>query len=132
VAEPLEVGEPQRLGGPRGLDALGAEALLPEIQRRFRADARHDRVDHSGARTARCGAGVLEERQLRSGAALLVGVEQVVDGGIVLVDRLGGQPQAHDARVEVEIALCVTGDRRDVVDAFESHGIASFVLGVRS
>jgi hypothetical protein len=66
---------------------------------------------------------VLEEGQLGARAPLLVGVEQVVDARVVLVDRLGGQTETEDARVEVEVPERVPGDRRDVVDAFESQGI---------
>jgi len=45
----------------------------------------------------------------------------VVDAGRVLVDRLLDHPQAEGARVEVDVSLCVAGDRGDVVDAFELH-----------
>jgi hypothetical protein len=121
VAEVLEVGEPQLAVHPLGRHALVAQALRPEVQRRLGAHPRDDGVDHAGARPAGDRAGVLEERQLRAGPALLVGVEQVVDARIVLVDGLGDHPQAHDPRVEVEVALRIAGDRRDVVDAFESH-----------
>ncbi len=49
-------------------------------------------------------AGVLEERDVGAGGALLVGVEQVVDARVVLVDRLLDQPQTQHARVEVDVA----------------------------
>ena len=49
--------------------------------------------------------GILEERQVGARAGLLVAVEEVVDGRVVLVDRLGDQPQAEDPRVEVDVAL---------------------------
>jgi hypothetical protein len=80
-------------------------------------------VDHAGARPAGRRARVLEEGQLGARAPLLVGVEQVVDARVVLVDRLGGQAKTEDARVEVEVPERVPGDRRDVVDAFESQRI---------
>ena len=99
-----------------------AKRSRPEGQRLLGADARDDPVHHPGARAARDGAGVLEEGQLGAGAAALVGVEQVVDAGVVLVDGLGHQPQAEHARVEVDVARRVAGDRRDVVDALEPHG----------
>ena len=67
------------------------------------------------------GAGVLEEGDVAAGAAALVGVEQVVDGRIVLVDRLLHHPQAQQPRVEVDVRRCVAGDRGHVVDAFEAH-----------
>ena len=78
-------------------------------------------MDHARSRPPADRARVLEERQLRAGAARLVRVEQVVDAGIVLVDGLGDQPQAEDPRVEVDVPRCVAGDRRDVVDALEPH-----------
>ncbi len=67
------------------------------------------------------GARVLEERDVGARAAQLVGVEEVVDGRVVLVDRLLDHPQPEDAGVEVDVAGCVAGDARDVVDAFEAH-----------
>jgi hypothetical protein len=80
-------------------------------------------VHHPGAGPGGRGARLLEEGQLRARASLLVGVEQVVDARVVLVDRLGGQAQPEDARVEVEVPARVPGDRRDVVEAFESQRI---------
>ena len=46
---------------------------------------------------AAAGARVLEERDVGAGAALLVRVEEVVDGRVVLVDRLLDQPQSEHA-----------------------------------
>jgi len=103
-------------------DALGVQSLGPEGERLLRGHARDDPVHHPGARAARDGVGVLEEGQLGAGTPLLVGVEEVVDAGIVLVDRLGHQAQAEDARVEVDVERRVAGDRGDVVDALEPHG----------
>jgi hypothetical protein len=74
-------------------------------------------VDHPGAGAAGRRAGELEERDVGAGAALLVGVEQVVDRRLVLVDRLLDQPQAQHPRVEVDIARRVAGDCRYVMDA---------------
>src|SRR6476646_1829413 len=81
-------------------------------------------MDHSGARATGLRARVLEERQVGARPRVLVSVKQVVDGRVVLVDRLGGQPQAEDPRVEVDVAAGVAGDRGDVVDAFEFHDAA--------
>ena len=122
MAEALGIGEAQGTADALVRDPLGAEALRPEGQRLLGAHARDDPVHHPGARAARDGARVLEEGQLRAGTALLVGVEQVIDAGVVLVDGLGHQAQAEHARVEVDVARCVAGDRGDVVDALESHG----------
>ena len=74
-------------------------------------------------------AGVLEEGQLSARPPPLVGVEQVVDAGIVLVDRLGGQPEPEHARVEVEVLLRVPGDGGDVVEALESHSCTNNYSG---
>jgi len=62
-------------------------------------------------------AGKLEEGQVRPGAALLVREEKVIDGRVVLVDRLLHKPQAEHAHVEVDILLGVGGDRRNVVNS---------------
>ena len=123
VAQALGIGEAQAIAHALVRDALGAEALRPEAQRLLGGDARDDPVHHPGARAARDGARVLEEGQLRAGAALLVGVEQVVDARIVLVDGLGHQSQAQHAGVEVDVARRVARDRRDVVNAFEPHAL---------
>ena len=133
VVEALEVGEAQDASSPRS-DAVPSrgEALLPEVERRGGGDAPDDPVHHPGAGPAGLGVRVLEEGQVGAGAGLLVAVEEVVDGRVVLVDGLGGQPQAEDARVEVDVARRVAGDRGDVVDAVELHGTASGLLLVRA
>ena len=84
-------------------------------------DAVDQPVHHPGARLAGRGARVLEERQVVARRALLVAVEEVVDRGVVLVDGLLDHPQAHDARVEVDVARRVARDAGDVVDALELH-----------
>ena len=78
-------------------------------------------MDHAGARAARVGTRVLEERQVGAGASALIRVEEVVDGGVVLVDGLLHEAQPQDARVEVEVPRRVTGDAGDVMDTFELH-----------
>ena len=93
-----------------GLDVLAGEALGPEVDRLRARDPPDDRVDHAGAGAARGGARVLEEGEVGSRAALLVGVEEVVDGRVVLVDGLLHQAQAEHARVEVDVAGGVAGD----------------------
>ena len=64
---------------------------------------------------------VLEEGEVGARAALLVRVEEVVDGRIVLVDGLLHQAQAEHARVEVDVAGGVARDGGDVVDPLEPH-----------
>ena len=81
-------------------------------------------MHHPGAGLAAAGAGVLEEGDVCAGRAFLVGVEQVVDGRIVLVDGLLHEPEPEDARVEVDVPGCVGGDRRHVVNAFELHVVS--------
>ena len=58
-------------------------------------------------------------------AAFLVGVEEVVDGRVVLVDGLLDQPQAEDPRVEVDVPRCVSRDQSDVMDSLEAHEVHS-------
>ena len=52
---------------------------------------------------------------------LLVRVEEVVDGRVVLVDRLLHHAQPEHARVELDVRRRVAGDAGDVMDAFELH-----------
>ena len=77
--------------------------------------------EYPGAGVAWARARVLEERDVVAGAALLVAVEEVVDGRVVLVDALLDEPQAQQARVELDVAGGVPGDCGYVVDTFELH-----------
>ena len=63
--------------------------------------------------------GVLEEGDVGARTPALVRVEEVVDGRVVLVDRLLHEPQAEHPGVEVDVPRRVTGDQSDVMDAFE-------------
>ena len=76
----------------------------------------HPRAGPAGARVR-----VLEEGQIGARRGVLVRVEEVVDGRIVLVDRFLDHPQPQHARVEIDVARRITGDRGDVVNAFELH-----------
>ena len=118
----LRVGEeePSRLA-LRG-DALALQPLRPEVQGLLGSDSPDDTMHHARAGTAAGGSRVLEERQVASGASTVVGVEQVVDGGVVLVDRLLDEPKAEDAGVELDVPGRVARDQGDVVNAFEPHG----------
>ena len=102
--EPFRILEAQPAVLPGRLDSVRAEPLLPEVERLLGADAPRDRVDHPGAGPPAPRARVLEERDVGAGAALLVRVEQVVDGRVVLVDRLLDEPQPEDADVELDVA----------------------------
>ena len=101
------------------------EPLLPEIERLIRSDPPADGMHHPGARAALARARVFEEGDVGARVALLVGVEEVVDGRVVLVDRLLHHAQAQHSRVEVDVSRRVPSDRRDVVDSFELHGRSS-------
>jgi hypothetical protein len=52
---------------------------------------------------------------------VLGAVEEVVDARVVLVDRLGDEPEPEHPRVEVEVPARIAGDRADVVDPVERH-----------
>jgi hypothetical protein len=78
-------------------------------------------VDHPVARAAARDARVLEERQVAAGPRLGIGVEEVVDGRVVLVDGLLDQSQAEHPHVELDVGGRVARDGRDVVNAFEAH-----------
>ena len=101
----------------------GGELPLPEGERVLAGHAPHHPVDHAVARAAGGGSGVLEEGQVETGVGMLVAIEEVVDGGVVLVDRLLDQAQSQHTDVEIDVSLGVAGDRRDVVDAVELHSI---------
>ena len=121
VRQSLGVGEANAFTIARDLDALALEALRPEVERGVRRDAPVDPVHHSGAGASAHGPRIFEEREVEAGVALLVAVEEVVDGRVVLVDRLLDEAQTEDACVEVDVGARVACDRGDVVDAFELH-----------
>src|SRR5207237_5079716 len=55
-----------------------------------------DPVHHPRAGPAALDPGVFEEGEIGAGAAVLIGIEKVVDGRVVLVDRLLDQPQRSE------------------------------------
>src|SRR5207253_4355495 len=114
--------ESLRIGETEGADGAAAtDALLPEVERLLGADAPHDPVHHAGAGAAAARVRILEEGDVAAGGAALVGVEEVVDGRVVLVDGLLDEPQAERARVELDVSGRVGGDAGDVVDSLETH-----------
>ena len=119
--EPLRVLEPEPVALAPRRDPHVREARGPEVERLLRGDPEGDRVHHPGAGTAAAGARILEERDVGAGAALLVGVEEVIDGRVVLVDSLLDESQSEHAGVEVDVAGCVAGDAGHVMNAFEAH-----------
>jgi hypothetical protein len=78
-------------------------------------------VHHPCAGAPAAGVRVLEERQVTSRAPLLVGIEEVVDGRVVLIHGLLDEPEAEDADVEVDVSRRISRDARDVVDPLEAH-----------
>ena len=129
VIEPLGVGEAQRPLEPLRLDPVALQALLPKGKRVLgRPPAR--RSGGPSPAPARPGGtpGVLKEGEVRSGAALLVGEEEVIDGRVVLVDGLLDQAEAEHSRVEVDVALGVLGYRGYVVDSLELHPVTYSIL----
>jgi hypothetical protein len=126
VLEALGVGEVQRAVATLRRHALAAQALGPEPERVLRADAPDHPVDHPVAVPAARDPGVVEEREVAAGVAAFVGVEQVVDGGVVLVDRLLHEAQTHHARVEVDVRRRIGRDRGDVMDPLELHVLRGF------
>ena len=105
-------------GGP---SPVLPEPRLPEVERLLRGDPERDSVHHPGARPSAARTGVLEERDVRARAALLVGVEQVIDGRVVLVDRFLHEPEPEHAGVERDVARRVARDARHVVNPLELH-----------
>ena len=87
-----------------GLCSFPGEPVGPEVERGAVRDAEDDAVHHAGPGAAAAGARILEERDVRAGRAFLVGVEEVVDRRVVLVDGLLHEPQPEDARVEVDVS----------------------------
>ena len=78
-------------------------------------------MDHAVTGSTLAGAAKLEEGDIGAGASSLVGVEQVIDTGLVLIDGLFHHSQAESARIKVDVLLRVGGDRGYVVNSFELH-----------
>ena len=121
VLEALEVRKKKTVSLAGGLVTLRAEPVGPEVERFRRADARDDPMDHPIAGAALRDARELEEREVGAGAALLVRVEEVVDGRIILVHGLLDEPQPEEPGVEVDVPARVCRDAGDVMDPLELH-----------
>ena len=117
----LRIGEAEVAFVALELDPLSGQTVVPELDRVLGGDAEDDPVHHPAAGSALGGVRVLEEREIAAGAALLVGVEEVVDGRVVLVDGLLDEAETEDAGVEVDVARRVRSDAGDVVDTLEAH-----------
>ena len=125
VAQALRILEASRPPSSRATHVgLARESLLPEVERRVRRRRATRPCAPSRRRRARAATpGYSKNVMSLPGAPGLVRVEEVVDGRVVLVDRLLHEPQAEDARVEVDVARRVGRDARDVVDAVESASV---------
>jgi hypothetical protein len=51
----------------------------------------------------------------------MIRVEEVVNGGVVLIDRLLDQSQTQKAGIELDILRSVSGDGGDMVDPLKLH-----------
>jgi hypothetical protein len=78
-------------------------------------------MDHPGPRPARSRARIFEERDVRAWGPFLIRVEEVVDGRIVLVDRLLNHPEPQRAGVEAHVLGSVPGDAGHMMNAFQLH-----------
>src|SRR5262245_37008613 len=68
-----------------------------------------------------------EEGQVGAGMAFSIRVEQVIGARVVLVDALLHEPHSENACVEIEILLCGSSNRRDVVQACDAvHVLAPY------
>jgi hypothetical protein len=112
-------------------DALVGQAPLPLKQPVAVGDRQREVVGAADPRMPRRRARPLEEGDDRAGCADLVAEVEVVAAGVVEVDRLLDEAQPEHARVEVDRALRVRADERDVVDALDRHRFApqSSVVG---
>ena len=111
-------GEPSGSAKRSALLANGLDALLPSRPSQkssASSDATRQRIGGPSRRPARPGTRfrVLEEGQVGAGLPI-VGVEQVVDGRVVLVHGLLDQPKPQHTGVEVEVPRGVTHDAGDI------------------
>jgi hypothetical protein len=97
------------------LDAALHEALQPVAQRLAR-DGERRRAGLAGAMATAWRTRPSKERQNAAGRAQGVAVIEVVAAGIVEVDGELDQSQTQESAVEVQVALGVAGDGRDVMD----------------
>src|SRR5262245_59936901 len=121
MAQPLRIVELEAGVVARDRVGLAREPLLPEVEGRVPGDPPLNGVHHPGPGPAAPDPWVLEERDVAPWRAFLVRVEQVVDGRVVLVDRLLDEPEPEDAGVEIRVSVSVARDARDVVYAVEPH-----------
>ncbi len=121
MVEAFGIRETQTLAVTLRVESGRGQALRPKIESLGRADAPDHSMHHPCTGAARLRPRKFEEGDVGAGAAVLIGVEEVVDAGGVLIDRLLHHAQAERAGVEVDVALGVGCDRGDVVNAFKFH-----------
>jgi hypothetical protein len=90
--------------------AVAPQALGPEVKRLDGGDAMYHSVHHPATSCPSLRVWELEEREIRSGLAVLISVEQVIDAGVVLVDRLGRETEPEDLGVERDVPARVCRD----------------------
>jgi hypothetical protein len=103
------------------------QPLRPPLEALLAADAKRGARNCIGAATLRSRRPV-EERQVAARRANPVCVEQVIGGDVVLIDGLLHQPQAQLAGIEIDVALGVCRDGRQMMDASELHGACPFAF----
>ena len=98
-------------------DAAGRlQAVAPPAEAFFTGDAKPGARNRVGS--APLGGGrKVEEGEIGAGVGFAVGVEQVVGGDIVLIDRLLDQPHAEQAGVKGQILPGLRRDRGQVVNS---------------
>src|SRR5207245_5293634 len=128
-AQALRVVEAKPVVFADAIDAGRGQAPRPEPERLIARHSEGGAVDHPCARAAPNQARILEEREVSARAAFLIRIEEVIDGGVVLVDGLLDQPEAHDAGVEQDIPGGVCRDRADVMDSVQRLHLVQLLPG---
>ena len=121
VLEALEVAEAKSIALAIAVEPISSQALGPELERIGGANAPDDSVDRAVSSSAGSSVRELEEGEVSARTSLLVGVEQVIHAGLVLIHRLLHHAQAHEAGIKIDVALGIGRDARYVVNAFEPH-----------
>ena len=99
----LGIGEARPKTVEFGVDALVGEPVPQNASASSDATRKETLCTIPGPGPPAREARVLEEGDVGAGAALLVRVEEVIDGRVVLVDRLLHQPEAEHAGIEVHV-----------------------------
>jgi 3-oxoacyl-[acyl-carrier protein] reductase len=123
--QPVRIPHAKHLCAEAGNGTVELPPLVGEASHpRFKCSLRHGergRLGHAGAGLARRGVRKGKEGEKAAGAARYVTIVEVVGVGRIEVDRTLDQPDAKNAGIEVEVGLCVTGNRRDVVQPADAN-----------